>query len=106
MIEPAKLSGLSDWHILLKENEGKNLFYINAKETSILLVYIKKYSFPISDVVTLWHIEYKQYGIPRRQIKKFYVGIAECSRDEFISHLSEKYPDYMEWFLFNNEWLD
>lgn len=106
MIEPDSLSGSADWDRLVKENEGKNLFFINSAGRAISLVYVEKFNYPIHDVFYLWHIGTGQDGLLRRQIKSFYIESAECSREEFISHLSANYPEYMEWFLFNKEWLD
>ena len=109
MIKPAKLTGPADWESLVKENEGSNLFFINSAGRAIRaisLVYVRKFNYPIHDVIYLWHIETGQDGILRREIKSFYIELSECSREEFISHLSTNYPEYMEWFLFNKEWLD
>ena len=106
MIEPERLSGTAHWESLVKENEGRNLFFINSTGRAISLAYVVKFNYPIHDVFYLWHIRTGQDGILRRQIKSFCIESAECSREEFISHLSTNYPEYMEWFLFNKEWLD
>lgn len=111
MIEPIVLSNPEQWKILIKENERNNLFFTNTLKTVISLVYIKKYDYPLSDLSNLWRIEICQDGILRRQTKEFYIKRINSLKDkstkeEFISHLSKNYPEHMEWFLFNKEWLD
>jgi hypothetical protein len=106
MINLIRLNSFDAWDELVKKNEGKNVFYMSSTGGAITLSKVIKYNYPIHGVYHLWHITNTFGKTPAWLEKEFYISHDRVTRNEFITHLSERYPEYMEWFLFNKEWLD
>jgi len=101
MIKLITLNGLEHWNDIAKENVGNKVFIRNSSVIS--LSHIRVYKPPDHDYSILWQIDSPQDRIGYKSF--FYIGDLRCTQEEFVSHISKEYPEYMEWFLFNSEWL-
>lgn len=103
MIEPTEmnLNSAFDWIEYIQSNFGNNnsLFIIRNFKYGKSLVLINPY---------------KNYGFQNyfgiymnndALEKEFYFQGCILSRENFIELMKEKYSEYIEWLLFNPEWL-
>jgi hypothetical protein len=100
MIEnPTQIKHSDDWYELISNKIGQAVFYINTKGDSITLSYVIDNKYPVART-------YDIFSINKRYKFIYCVLGATATKEEFLGFLSKDYPEYMEWFLFNKEWLD
>lgn len=104
MIEdPIEICGVHHWSSVIRSNIGTELFYISGPEPKglSLISIIGNASLPSEyRVISKFSIFMKE-----RPEYKYSVNNKFLSKERFISVLSDKYPNYLEWFIFNPEWL-
>jgi hypothetical protein len=96
---PHRIKHGDDWYKLVTNKVGETVFYINAKGDGITLSKVLDDKYPVARTYDIFSIN-KRYNFIY-----WFVG-ARVTKEEFLGLLSEDYPEYMEWFLFNKEWLD
>lgn len=94
---PPQIKHGDDWYKLIKGKIGQNVFYISAVGYSITLSRILDDKYPIARTYDIFSIN-KRYSI-------YCVVSARVKKEEFLEFLSKDYPEHLEWFLFNQEWL-
>lgn len=100
MIEnPTQIKHGNDWYRLISNKVGQTVFYINAKGDGITLSKVLDDKYPIARAHNIFSIN-KQYHF------SYCVLGATATKEEFLDFLARGYPEYMEWFLFNKEWLE
>lgn len=104
MIEdPIRLWNSDRFKEICNQNIKKAIFAIsaNGKTLSLMFVIGASDDFVFSPTETLWSTTIA-YGY-----QSFYMISKRNnpSREEFIDHLRESYPEHFEWLLFHPEWL-
>ena len=95
MIEdPITLYSPAHWRVLVKENFGKKIFSTSTDKTSLALSYS-------GNVIHSNFLIIKVNGINKYKFEEKHV-----TKEQFISGMSESYPEHLEWLLFHSEWLE
>lgn len=102
--EPARLSTINSWNDLCDSNQGGIIFYksVNGGVLTLAEVYPKHYWYPKESPVVkqLWSCCNKGTS------DRYMLGAGtKVSKEIFLKYIGDHYPDYVDWFLFNPEWL-
>jgi hypothetical protein len=97
--DPPQIKHGDDWYNLISNKVGQTVFYINVRGDSITLSKVLDDKYPIAKA-------YNIFSINKGFHFRYCVLGAIATKEEFLDFLARGYPDHMEWFLFNKEWLE
>jgi len=96
--DPPQIKHSDDWYKLIKGKIGQTVFYKNARGDGIAFDMILEDKYPVSN-------SYDIFSINTRYKFIYCVLGAPTTREEFLEFLGREHPEYLEWFLFHQEWL-
>jgi len=102
--DPIRLTTVESWHVLCEQNEGKEIFFrsVTGGVLTLAEVYPKNFWYPkeTPSIRKIWSCCNKGH------IDRYMLGEGnKVSKEVFVKYLSEHFIDYMDWMLFNPEWL-
>ena len=99
MIEdPPQIKHSDDWYDLIKGKIGQTVFHKNAKGDVIAFAKILDDKYPVSK-------SYDIFSINKRYHTAYCILGSSVTKEEFLDFLGRNHPEYLEWFLFHQEWL-
>ena len=101
--EPTRLTTVKSWHDLCEANQGSQIFYsVNSGVLTLAEVYPQNFWYPkeTPGVRKIWSC------CNKGNQDRYRLGEGTVvSKEIFIKYIGDNYPNYMDWFLFNIEWL-
>lgn len=102
--DPIRLTTIESWKVLCEQNEGNQIFFRSVTGGVLTLAEV----YPKS----LWYL--KESPSIRKiwsccnkgSLDRYMLGERDkVSKEVFVKYLGQNFPDYMDWMLFNLEWL-
>lgn len=102
--EPTRLTTVHSWHNLCEANQGLLIFYksVNGGVLTLAEVYPQSFWYPkeTPNIRKIWSC------CNKGDKDRYRLGEGtQVSKEIFIKYIGDNYPDYMDWLLFNIEWL-
>jgi len=102
--EPTRLTTVNSWHDLCDSNQGRQIFYksVSGGVLTLAEVYPQNFWYPkeTPSVRKIWSC------CNKGDRDRYMLGEGTIvSKEIFVKYIGNNYPDYMDWFLFNIEWL-